>query len=63
MIARYLHTYGNNRYSTLYSTAANKYMKQKKEKENNNKLDETEEVIIDQENILEIYEILLIIMI
>ena len=38
-------------------------MKQKKEKENNNKLDETEEVIIDQENILEIYEILLIIMI
>ena len=52
MIARYLHTYGDNRYSTLYSTAANKYMKQNKEKENDNKLDEKEEVIIDQENIL-----------
>ena len=40
MIARYLHLYGDDRYSKLYSEAAFKYMKKNKEKEKDNKLDE-----------------------
>ena len=42
MIARYLHLYGDDRYSKLYSTATYKYMKQNKEKYN--KFDEKEEI-------------------
>ena len=38
MIARYLHLYGDDRYSKLYSEAGFKYMKEK-EKEKDNKLD------------------------
>ena len=44
MIARYLHLYGDDRYSKIYSEAAFKYMKNNKDKEKDNKLDEKEEI-------------------
>jgi hypothetical protein len=44
MIARYLHLYGDDRYSKIYSEAAFKYMKNNKDKEKDNKLDKKEEL-------------------
>ena len=44
MIARYLHLYGDDRYSKLYSEAGFKLMKQNKDNEKTNKLDEKEKI-------------------
>ena len=44
MVARYLHLYGDNRYSKLYSEAGYKYMIKNKNIEKSNVLDEKEKI-------------------